>query len=85
MKNKKLFERSEFFLFRKSTRFLAPEREAVVFLFCYLLSFSYEKEKSNQSLIFNILAPKPSKSTCVHCSGAIAKVSVLPVSKSFAL
>ncbi len=41
--------------------------------------------KYNQSLIFKIFAPKPSKSTCVHCSGALVKVSVLPVSKSFAL
>ena len=68
VKNKKLFERSEFFLFRKSTRFLAPEREPAVFLFCYLFSFCSQKEKSNsfydrrknQSLIFNILAPNPS-------------------------
>ena len=46
VKKKKLFERSEFFFFRKQAPFLAPEREPAVFLFCYLFSFCCQKEKS---------------------------------------
>ena len=33
VKNEKLFERSEFFSFRKNLHFLAPEREPANFLF----------------------------------------------------
>ena len=37
VKNKKLFERSEFFLFRKNVKILASEREpALFFLFLFL-------------------------------------------------
>ena len=39
VKNKKLFERSEFFLFRKNVKILASERQpAVFFLFLFLCS-----------------------------------------------
>jgi hypothetical protein len=44
VKNEKLFERSEFFSFRKNLHFLAPEREPRIF-FLFRFSFVRAKEK----------------------------------------
>ena len=44
VKNEKLFERSEFFSFRRLFHFLALEREPALFLF-FFFSFFRSKEK----------------------------------------
>ena len=44
VKNEKLFERSEFFSFRRLLHFLALEREPALFLF---VSFSFVRTKEN--------------------------------------
>jgi hypothetical protein len=50
VKNKKLFERSEFLLFREIIQFLALEREPAFFLFCYLFLSDGRKKKVRKAL-----------------------------------
>jgi hypothetical protein len=48
VKNKKLFERSEFFLFRKNVKILASERQPALFLF---VSFSFVRTKGKRKTL----------------------------------
>ena len=44
---------SEFFFFRERVKILASERQPAVFLFCYLFSFCWQKEKSKGDFFQN--------------------------------
>ena len=46
VKNKKLFERSEFFLFRKNVKILASERQPALFFLVLFLCADKGKRKS---------------------------------------
>ena len=48
VKNKKLFERSEFFFFKERAKILASERQPAVFLFCYFFLSGSRKKKDNK-------------------------------------
>jgi hypothetical protein len=50
VKKKKLFERSEFFFFRKRVKILALERQPALFLF---VSFSFVRTKGKRKTLLN--------------------------------
>ena len=65
MKNEKLFERSEFFSFRKNLHFLALEREPANFLFVSVfLLFGQKKNERKHTLIHHhFIHKEPSRIT----------------------